>query len=180
VPTGAHVLKVRASTAVYALRGGRFGCYAHRRPVTLLAIPKGRQVGLTGLSNYTITGHDVAFVRHIGGIDVSSSFVEAYDLRARHRLESHSAVRANPGPQSIDNVTAVALRRDGAVAWIGTAHSLGGAIPGQPTDVREVHGARSGHDHLLASSVRIEVHSLRLKRRLVLWRDGGVQRQATL
>src|SRR4051794_25685022 len=112
VPAGARVVKARGSAAVYARGNGRFGCYGRGKPVTLLAAAK-HPVGLTGLSTYRIVGHDVAFVFHLGGIDTSSAFVRVYDLRARHRLESHAAVRSVPGPESIEDVASVVLRRDG-------------------------------------------------------------------
>ena len=179
VPAGAHVVAHRGSAAVYARNGGRFGCYGNRRPVTLLA-PAKHRVGLTGLSTYRITGHDVAFVLHIGGIDTSSAFVEVYDLRARHRRESRAAVRNIAGPEFIEDVSSVALRRDGAVAWISAGHSLGAPGPPGAQDVREVHGARGGHDHVLSSAPNIETHSLRLQGRDVLWREAGVQHSAQL
>jgi hypothetical protein len=177
VPAQATNVAVRGEAAVYALGGGRYGCYASGRPVTLEAPPagpKGPPSVRATLARVTLNGHDVAFSRTASGVDTNTVTVEVFDLRGRRRLERQAAVTKVVGPESVSSVAAIRLRSDGAVAWIAAVTSLGSG-----NFAREVHGARGGHGHLLDRSRTIVVHSLGLRGRYVLWRDGR-ERKARL
>jgi hypothetical protein len=185
VPSGARVVAVQAQAAVYSKGGrGRFGCYGAGRPVTLLS----DAVTNAGLRRITLKGRFVAFVLESGGVDTSSSGVEVYDLKRRRRTENHGAIRHITGPEFIESVTVLRLRSDGAVAWIAMGQSLG--VPGGASSItappprfgpeREVHGARHGRDHLLATGMDISLRTLKLRGRLVVWRQAGATKTARL
>jgi hypothetical protein len=185
VPSGAKIVAVHAQAAVYSDGGrGRFGCYGSGKPVTLLP----DTIVNAGLRRITLKGRFVAFVIESGGVDTSNAGVEVYDLRKRRRIENHAAVRRVTGPEFIESVTALRLRSDGAVAWIAMGQSLG--VPGGASSItappphfgpeREVHGARRGRDHLLASGQDIALRTLKLRGRLVVWRQAGATKTARL
>jgi hypothetical protein len=168
---------VHAQAAVYSDGGrGRFACYGRGRRVTLIS---DGNVNTSG-HRYTFRGRHLAFVLQFGGLDTSGAGVEAYDLVKRRRIENHGGVRNIPGPEFIENVTALRLRSDGAVAWIGSARSLGGVGPPGENATREVHGARHGHDHVLATGTDISPRSLKLRGRLVVWNQAGAAKSARL
>jgi hypothetical protein len=180
VPASATVVAVRGSAAVYAENGGRYGCYAGRAPVTLVAPAPGADK----LRRIKLNGRFAAFER-----TASRRQVDVFDLRARRRLEHHNAIRKVGAPEFVESVDTLRLRGDGAVAWIASGHSLGVAstgvrggppVPPHPPFTREAHGAWRGHDHVFSRSDNIVVRSLGLQGRLVLWRDGTVQKQARL
>jgi hypothetical protein len=185
VPSGAKVVSVQGRAAVYSKGGpGRFGCYGAGKPVTLLP----DTIVNAGLRRITLKGRFVAFVLESGGLDTGSAGVEVYDLKRRRRTENHGAIRHITGPEFIESVTALRLRSDGAVAWIARGQSLGvpggasatTAPPPRPPQAREVHGARRGRDHLLATGSDISLRTLSLRGRLVVWRQAGAAKTARL
>jgi hypothetical protein len=177
VPSGAHIVAVHARAAVYSDGGrGRFACYGRGRPITLISDSNVN----TSAGRLTFKGRYLALELTFGGLDTSSAAVEAYDLRQRRRIENHIAVRSNPGPEFIERVTALRLRSDGAIAWIGTADSLAGSAGPGEQSTHEVHGARHGHDHVLATGTDIAPRSLKLRGRLVVWQQAGAAKTARL
>lgn len=163
--------------AVYSDGGrGRFACYGRSRPITLIS---DRNVN-TSAGRLTFNGRYLAFALSFGGVDVSGAGVEAYDLRKRRRIENHGAVRSIPGPEYIERVTALRLRSDGAVAWIGTADSLAGSAGPGEQSTHEVHGAHRGRDRVLATGTDISKRTLKLRGRLVVWQQAGATKSARL
>jgi hypothetical protein len=90
------------------------------------------------------------------------------------QLKQFAATNA-VGAESFRSVGSIALRPDGAVAWIGSERSIiahRGAT--------EVHAAGAGGDHVLDSGSGIDPASLRLHGTTLTWVNGGVTRHGTL
>jgi hypothetical protein len=100
------------------------------------------------------------------------------------RLTNGKQLRREPAtvaplqPQSIQSVTWIVVKADGAVAWIGYANATL-AADASITET-EVHAYDEQGHRMLDSGLAIGLHSLRLHGSKLTWTDGGTTRTATL
>jgi hypothetical protein len=107
-------------------------------------------------------------------VDTVSASVVVRRLTDGTEVKQLRATRA-VGPEGFQSIGSVAVLANGAVAWIGSEHSIVGhrrAI--------EVHAAGTGGDHVLDSGPNIDPASLRLHGSQLSWVDGGATRHVTL
>ena len=122
----------------------------------------------------TVSGALAAYGSETCGIDTGSTLVIVRRLTDGHELRS-AAATGPVGPESYQTVGSVVLKGDGAVAWIGTGHSLG-----SHHTLTEVWRADRHGTTRLDSGVAIRVQSLRLTGSTLRWRDGAETRSAGL
>jgi hypothetical protein len=122
----------------------------------------------------TVAGDLAAYGLQSFGVDTVSASVVVRRLTDGTEVKQLRATRA-VGPEGFQSIGSVAVLANGAVAWIGSEHSIVGhrrAI--------EVHAAGTGGDHVLDSGPNIDPASLRLHGSQLSWVDGGATRHATL
>jgi hypothetical protein len=164
-----------------------YGCtYPHGRSYNLGQIGEcGSSQGCEGIerSTLTLTGPMVAYERfffeEFGERD-SKYVVVVVDLRTGrelHRVPTGTAAMPSPGRVGVGQVTALVLKRDGAVAWIAEDEERSTFRHPPYYDVGAV-------DHsgirLLASGTDIGPHSLGLKGSKLSWKKGRRRFSATL
>jgi hypothetical protein len=126
---------------------------------------------------YPLVRFAAPYVAYVPTIEAVPDDVKVMDMRTGH-------VRTYPSVHPIENTIcsrteSLALKRDGAVAWIATNFRASGCEH-PPTGTIEVrvhdkHGLR-----LLDSSLAIVPTSLQLSGSTLRWVDGGATRTATL
>ncbi len=172
-PARATTLAADGRVRVYALHEVVYGCSAARgRSFRLghashaLAESRVAPVALAGdLAAYGLTSF---------GVDTVSASVVVRRLTDGTTVKELPATRA-VGAEAFQSIGSVAVLANGAVAWIGSEHSIvahRGAI--------EVHAAGAGGDRVLDSGPKIDPASLRLHGSRLTWVDGGATRHATL
>ncbi|MFI4985610.1 MAG: hypothetical protein ACHQAV_06480 [Solirubrobacterales bacterium] len=127
--------------------------------------------------DYRLVHFSGPYVAYVQNIEASDDSIGEMDLRSG-RLRTFQI--ATPINNSVCyGVGSLALKADGAVAWIGT-NFLGFACispPGPEIEVRR-------HDHrglrILDRGRRIVPGSLHLLKGVLSWTDGGVRRKSTL
>jgi hypothetical protein len=109
------------------------------------------------------------------GIDTVRATVVVRRLTDGTEVKELSATRA-VGAEAFESIGSVVVMANGAVAWIGSEHSI---AAGRRTAI-EVHAAGADGDRVLASGPRIDLASLRLHGSQLSWVDSGTTRHATL
>ena len=110
------------------------------------------------------------------GVDSGSTAVVVRRLTDGKVLRSAVAT-SPPGVESHQSVGSLVLKRDGAVAWIGTGKSIIGA--GTPK-VEVYEADRRGPVRLLDSGVAVRPGSLTLHGSKLSWKHGTALRHAML
>lgn len=120
------------------------------------------------------------------GVDTVSASVVVRRLTDGTVLKELRATRA-VGAESFESIGSVVAMATGAVAWIGSEHSIVGhrsAIEVHASGASGASGAAgaggAGGDRVLDSGPNIEPASLRLHGSRLTWVDGGATRHATL
>ena len=126
---------------------------------------------------YRLVHFSGPYVAYVQNIEAGDDNVGELDLRSG-RLRTFEI--ATPIENSVCyEVGSLALKADGAIAWIGT-NFLGSACispPGPEIEVRR-HDRRGLK--ILDSSIKIAPSSLHLFKGVLTWTDGAVKRSATL
>lgn len=91
------------------------------------------------------------------------------------RLLRDPAITGPAGLESSQMVDSLALGHDGTMAWIATARS----VVAHSTEI-EVHRASQRGQERLDRGTAIDSKSLRLHGSKLTWKDGSVERSATL
>jgi hypothetical protein len=172
-PANANTLAANGRVRVYALHQAVFGCSAARRHSFRLGHAT-RSIGEDEVGPVAVAGDLAAYGLRRFGVDTALASVVVRRLTDGTTLKELSATRAL-GAESFQSVESVVIRRDGAVAWIGSVHSIGAR-----RSAIEVHEAGTGGDRLLDSGSGIDAGSLRLHGSTLSWVDGGATRHATL
>ena len=185
-PAGATTLAASSQARVYAWRGGVFGCsFAHRRSFRLGSTE--RSLREDAVSPVALAGSDAAYGRSNFGIDTVMSAVAVTRLTDGKQLADFAATSIGR-PEGVQSVASVVVKRDGAVAWIGTDHSL----VARGRDVVEVHAVDAAAlpmpsvppsptaGRLLDSGPQVAPGSLRLHGSTLTWKHGAAVRHATL
>jgi hypothetical protein len=173
-PSSARTLAAGASARVYASHGKVYGCSIHGHASYVLGSTNVCTVSAR-VGAVAVTAELAAYGLERCGVDTGSSLLIVRRLTDGHQIRSASATKASL-PEAFQIVSAVALRSNGAVAWIGTIHS----VVGGRTSV-EVHMiTSSGTRSMVDSGSSIEPTSLRLHGSRLTWRHGKATRSATL
>lgn len=173
-PGSANTLAIDRVARVYEAKGSVYGCSDAVGHSYLLAAD-GLRPGQPHIGKLALAGGDVAYGETTSGVDTASATVTVRRLDDGQTLRSLAAMNQPVGPESFQSVDSIAVRPDGAVAWIATARSIirhSGQIEVDRAD-------RRGHSTLDTAS-GIDATSLRLRGSALSWRDGGTTRTATL
>ncbi len=175
-PAGARTLAANGGVRVYILGQGVYGCSAARSRSFRLGNVS-RSIRESRAGPVAVAGDLAAYGLQDFGVDTVRASVVVRRLTDGKELEQLRVTRA-VGAESFESVGSIVVRASGAVAWIGSEHSIG---PGRQGSV-EVHsaGPGTGGGRLLDSSPDIKPASLRLHRSSLSWIDGGATRHATL
>jgi len=126
---------------------------------------------------YRLVRFSGPFVAYVQNIEASDDNVGELDLRSGRR---HSFEIATPIEDSVCyEVGSMALKADGAIAWIGT-NFLGFACVSPPGPEIEVRRHDRRGLRILDSGVEIAPSSLRLHRGVLTWTDAGAAESSTL
>jgi hypothetical protein len=159
---------------VYALGGTVYGCSIHGSTTYMLG-HRGGCIGYGCVQAPAVAGELAAYGLESCGIDTCSGEVFLRRLTDGKVLRTAPATTKLLGPESFQSVGSLALKRDGALAWIGVGTSIG--AHGKDVEVRR--DDRLGLA-LLDSGAAIAGGSLRLHGSTVTWKHGASKRSATL
>jgi hypothetical protein len=109
------------------------------------------------------------------GVDTGSSVVIVRQLTDGRTLRTLPATTGPQPPESYQQVGSIVVKRDGAVAWIGTSNSII-----RHNEAVEVHRADSRGKAELDSGAAIQFGSLRLHASTLSWRHGSATKSSTL
>ena len=172
-PVAAHTLALSSQARVYVSGGTAYGlAKSGSAPIRLGG--RGSCIGTPRIGPVTVTGALAAYGSETCGIDTGSTLVVVRRLTDGRQLRSSRAT-GPVGREGYQSVDAIALKGDGAVAWIATGRS-----PGTRHSVIEVW--RSDRHGLvqLDSGAGIGVRTLRLRGSTLRWRHGTAMRHAAL
>jgi hypothetical protein len=175
-PAHARTVANSAQARVYTVGGSAYGC----------ALPAGRRFRLgstlgfpqsrTHLGLVSVAGRIVAYAVTAFGVDTSGTNVLVRRLTDGALLGSYPAT-TEPFAESFSSVGSIAVKSDGAVAWIGRVSAIGRNQPAIQVFEAPV-SARQGKQ--LDSGGGIALGSLRLQGSTLSWRHGSATRHATL
>jgi hypothetical protein len=154
-PAGAKTLAGNGRVRVYALHGVVYGCSVARGRSFRLGNVS-RAIAESRVAPAAVGGDLAAYGLQSFGVDTVSASVVVRRLTDGTQVKELRATRA-VGAEAFESIGSVAVLASGAVAWIGTEHSIvghGSAI--------EVHAAGAGGDRVLDSGPKIDPASLRL------------------
>jgi hypothetical protein len=173
-PSSERTLLSNRQARVYASTGFVYGC----------ATGAGRTYRLGSLTDcmrsaraapIRLAGRIVAYGLQRCGVDTGSSQVLVQRLSDGRQLRTLSTTTGPAAPESYVQVASLVVRADGAVAWIGIAHS----IVRRTQDI-EVHRADRRGETELDSGPAVVPGSLRLMGSTLTWRHGAATRTANL
>lgn len=172
-PERAQTLAANGRVRVYVERQIVYGCSVARGRSFRLGHAT-RALGEPRVGPVAVAGDLAAYGLQSFGVDTVSASVVVRRLTDGSQVKELRATRA-VGAESFQSVGSVAVLADGAVAWIGSEHSIAGG-----GNAIEVHAAGAHGDRVLDSGPNIEPASLRLHGARLSWVDGGATRHATL
>lgn len=175
-PRAAPTIAASRQARVYAADGGVFGCsfvhsYSFRLGNTAEALHQSR------VQLVVVAGTDAAYSLASYGVDTVSATVVVRRLTDGRRLAHLGATRSGL-VEGFASVTSLALKSDGAVAWIGVAHSI--VAHRQVVEVHAAASASGSANRVLDSGPAIAPQSLRLHGSTLTWRHGHATGHATL
>ena len=173
-PAGAQTLITDGRAALYAQGANVYGCANSSRRAYLLGA-SGRTLREGRVGPRTLAGVDVAYGLSRFGVDTGTAQVVVRRLTDGVVLREAPATSRVQGPESYQSVAAIVVKPDGAVAWIGDAHSIVGH-----GSVVEVHRADRRGQAELDHGSGIVGGSLRLHGSQLTWTHAGRLRSATL
>ena len=173
-PKGATTLAASRLARVYVTGNRVYGCSRHGTRSFLL----GRHATCEGSARVdpvTVEGEIAAYGSERCFVDTGNTAVIVRRLSDGKTLRS-AAATSPPGVESFQSVGSLVLKRDGAIAWIGSGSSIG-----LHTHRIEVYKADShGSVQLLDSGAAIRSDSLVLRGSRLSWQHGDTVRRATL
>jgi hypothetical protein len=174
-PFDAKTLDASSQARVYAAGNVVYGCAMTGSGSFRLGQRSGC-VGAGHVGPVRVAGQLAAYGLTRCGVDTGFAQVTVRRLTDGKRLRRFAAT-TSPGVESFQSVASLVLRADGAVAWIGTGHS----IIAHGTPRVEVYAADHGAPaRQVDSGLSIRPGSLTLHGRQLGWKDHGVVRHATL
>jgi hypothetical protein len=173
-PSSAHTLAASSVGRVYALGGIAYGCSS----TGTMSYKLGQRrtcLGTPLVGPVTVTGELAAYGLESCGVDTGLTQVVVRRLTDGKQLQSLPATTGFLLPESYQSVDSLVLKGDGAVAWIGIAHS----IVASRREI-EVQKADKRGQSRLDSGSSIKIGSLRLHHSTLTWKHGSTTRSATL
>jgi hypothetical protein len=180
-PVDAPTLASSSEARVYSSHGSVYGCSfvghrAFRLGTTARSIHESR------VEPVVVAGDAAAYGLVSFGVDTVSASVVVRRLTDGKQL-ANFAVTRSAVPEGVESVRSLALKSNGAVGWIGLAHSIVGG-----REVIEVHAvdapasppARASANRLLDSGAQVAPASLRLHGSTLTWKHGAATRHAAL
>jgi hypothetical protein len=173
-PSTARTLASNTLARVYESGGWIYGCARgatrhYRLGNAQICIRTGRA------GPVDLVGALVGYGLEVCGVDTGTSEVVVQRLSDGHKLKTLVAFTGRLEPESYQQVRSIALRSDGAVAWIAQASSII-----RHSQATEVHRADRRGPTTLDSGAAIDPTSLRLQGSKLTWRHGAATRTATL
>jgi hypothetical protein len=172
-PASAKTLAANGKVRVYALHQVVYGCSVARGRSFRLGHAV-RALAQARVGPVAVGGDLAAYGLESFGVDTVSTSVVVRRLTDGTQVKELRATRA-VGAEAFQSVGSVVVIADGAVAWIGSEHSIVGH-----SSAIEVHAAGAGGDRVLDSGPNIDPTSLRRRGSRLSWVDGGATRHATL
>jgi hypothetical protein len=173
-PASAKSLAGNGRVRVYVLHEAVYGCSAARGHSFRLGHVS-RAIAKARVGPVAVAGNLAAYGLTSFGIDTVRASVVVRRLTDGTEVKELSATHA-VGAEAFESIGSVVVMANGAVAWIGSEHSI---AAGRRTAI-EVHAAGAGGDRVLDSGAGIDPTSLRLHGSQLSWVDGGATRHATL
>lgn len=173
-PVAARTLAAGASARVYALHGDVYGCSVTTGVRTRLGTTASC-IGAQRVGPVALAGQIAAYGLESCGVDTGSTVIVTRRLADGQTLVTLPALTGPVGPESYEMVGSLAVKSDGACAWIASARSIVRTLA-----ETEVHRSEPGGFALLDSGAAIVPGSLRLRGSALSWRHGALLRSATL
>lgn len=174
-PAEAHTLAADGIARVYAMHNSVLGCSRHGTRAYLLG-QRATCLGSARVDPVLVAGQLTAYGSERCGVDTGFTEVIVRRLTDGRQLRSAPATTP-PGVESFQNVGSLVLKRDGALAWIGS----GSSIVGHGRRKIEVYAANAGGPvRLLDSGVTVRPGSLKLHGSRLTWKHGASLRHAGL
>jgi hypothetical protein len=173
-PPRAQTVTTNAKASVYTTGGHVYGCATSTRRRYLLGA-SGRTIRGGRVGPVALAGVDVAYGVSRSGVDTGSAQVVVRRLTDGKVVHTAPATATVTEPESFQSISALVVKPDGAVAWIGESHSIvghGGLVEVDRFDRRG--------EAKLDGGVGIADTSLRLHRSQLSWRHSGRERSGTL
>ena len=175
-PASARTLAANSVARVYVVRQTVYGCSNRTGVRTRLGVRSSSCVDNHLIGLVIVLGDLAAYGDETCGVDTGTTSVIVRRLSDGRQLSSDRAMTGVLPAESYQSVDSVAMKSDGAVAWIATASS----IVGHARATVEVHAADKRGRRLLDSGASINAQSLALRGSTITWKHGGVTRSATL
>jgi hypothetical protein len=150
--------------------GGIFGCSFGNKHTYFLGEPLpniGTSSGIAGIRLETLSGSMVAYEYGVAGPNGS------YESVIVRKLFTGTAIHPEPGFHGIGPARAIAVKGNGAVAWIVETNST-------PSREYAVEAVDSTGARLLAEGTEIDPSSLALAGSTLYWAQGGKPSSAIL
>ena len=172
-PASAKTLAGDSRVRVYVLHQVVYGCSVARGRSFRLG-RAARALSESRVGPVAVAGDLAAYGLQSFGVDTTRTLVVVRRLTDGTQVKELSATRA-VGPEAFQSIGSVAVNASGAVAWIGSEHSIVGH-----SSATEVLIDGAGGERVLDSGPNIDPASLRLHGSRLSWVDGGATRHATL
>jgi len=173
-PASARTLAADSVARIYDTGASVYGCSTtSRRRFRLGSSSSSLREGRVG--PVALAGAEAAYGLAFHSVDTGSAEVVVRRLTDGKVLHTAAAISRPAGPESFGSVTALVVKGDGAVAWIGE----GSWSVGRGHEI-EVHRLDSRGQAELDHGAGIAPSSLRRHRSRLTWAHSGRQRTATL
>jgi hypothetical protein len=172
-PPSARTLAGDAVARVYASGGNAYGCVAGRTGTYRLGTT-GYSIGGARVEAVGVAGRIAAYGLRTSGVDTGSATVNVRRLTTGTMLAQRPAT-TRVGVEGFQSIDSLVLKADGAVAWIATAHSIGG-----PHFVRQLQRLDQRGWRILDFGPNVAAASLTLHGSTLAWKHGTAARTATL
>jgi hypothetical protein len=169
--TGAKVLKASHAARLYSVGTTLYGCLGSRR--TRLGALKGTPASpATRVARYSLASPYAGIDTFEMGVDTFSSTVSTVDLGSGKTIATAPATSPQARAESFVSVRAMALNRDGVLAWIGERSAIGVSEP-----TYELHLLQAEDDSTVAAGT-VPILTLALTRTRLSWTDATKSRHA--
>jgi hypothetical protein len=172
-PASARTLAGDSRVRVYVLHQVVYGCSVARGRSFRLGRAE-RALSESRVGPVAVAGNVAAYGLQSFGVDTVRASVVVRRLTDGAQVKQLGATRA-VGAEAFESIGSVVVNASGAVAWIGSEHSIVGH-----RSAIEVHADGAGGDRVLDSGLNIDPASLRLHGSQLSWVDGRATRHATL
>ncbi|HET6868067.1 MAG TPA: hypothetical protein VFH80_19295 [Solirubrobacteraceae bacterium] len=172
-PASARTLVGDGRVRVYVLHQVVYGCSVARGRSFRLGHAS-RALAESRVGPVAVAGDVAGYGLQSFGVDTVTATIVVRRLTDGTEVKELRATRA-VGAEAFQSIGSVAVLASGAVAWIGSEHSIVGH-----RSAIEVHAAGAGGDRVLDSGANVDPASLRLHGSRLSWVDGGATRHATL